>query len=618
MLQKINNAVTGWVAGIVLVIIALIFVFFGVENYIQGRTSGPEAARVGSARISEAQVKQLMQSVSQSQPSLPSASLRPMVIAHLVSEALLRQAATHLGLSVGVAQAQQVIMGLPALQKDGVYSPERLQLLLRGRQQTQADFVQSVQYQMLANEMRQLFLFASSVPTPVVNQVASLNDEQRTVRYAVAAQSAFMQHLTPPTDAQIRAYYQAHLADFQRPERVKLHYVLLAPSTLKAQTVSDEQIASYYKAHADLYRLPASYQVRMLVLPFKPSREAAKAKVDTMVKQLMARVPFASLMLGHGAEAKAKWVTANDLAPVVAVTLAHMKNQQISKPIATDEAWVLVERVDAKPASLKPLSEVKPAITAVLQRRLMSQRVASMGAKLADSAYSHPDSLKPVADAMGLPLGTTDWISRTPQPGASAQGLSGSPVVRDAAFSAEVLHSGNNSHVLQLEDGSLCVVHLAQHEKKMPKPLADVRTTVALLLRQQAADKAMLTYLASVEQKIRAQGMSTVPLAHGMAWSNDVVGRKAKTLPALLLRQAFSMRVRSDQKPAVALVSLDDTHQAIILLLHVQAGDAKLDDHARKALAQTVAVSHAESAFALYHAWLHAKADIRIQAAPQA
>ncbi len=58
MLQSFNKFIQGWMANVVVGLIAVCFVFWGVENYLLGNNDGQTLAKVGDFKIKESQFQQ--------------------------------------------------------------------------------------------------------------------------------------------------------------------------------------------------------------------------------------------------------------------------------------------------------------------------------------------------------------------------------------------------------------------------------------------------------------------------------------------------------------------------------------------------------------------------------
>ena len=86
--------------------------------------------------------------------------------------------------------------------------------------------------------------------------------------------------------------------------------------------------------------------------------------------------------------------------------------------------------------------------------------------RLAESAYENSGSPTPAAEALGLQVQTTDWLTRN----GPFSGVLDSPKVLAAAFSDDVLVEGHNSELIEVGPQQTVVVRVADHEPAGVKP----------------------------------------------------------------------------------------------------------------------------------------------------
>src|SRR5690606_34647602 len=87
--------------------------------------------------------------------------------------------------------------------------------------------------------------------------------------------------LAEPTDADLQAWYDGHIADFTRPESKRIGYAALLPEDIAAdQPVDDEVLKKIYEGRVSEYVQPERRLVERLVFPDQAAADAAKAKLD--------------------------------------------------------------------------------------------------------------------------------------------------------------------------------------------------------------------------------------------------------------------------------------------------------------------------------------------------
>lgn len=185
------------------------------------------------------------------------------------------------------------------------------------------------------------------------------------------------------------------------------------------------------------------------------------------------------------------------------------------------------------------------------------------GERLADLAFTNPDTLEPAAKALALKIQHSQLFTTE----GTASGVTSNPRVVAAAFSDDVLQQGNNSSPISLKDGSLLVLRVEKHEASSIPSLSRVETQVRdqLVKQTQQADAALLA--GKLERQLR-QGASGATLAqkNQLQWvvKNKVDADNAKDIPDAVLNRAFSLSLAKDDK--VATVALEDGSTAVVQL----------------------------------------------------
>ena len=163
MLQTLRDHVQGWIAGIIIGLVAIAFVFWGLQYYIERSTGG--AAGVATVNGEKITAKELdsafRQLLRQQQAAGKSASLsqkarqqlKQIALQGLITNSALLQAATDAGFSVGLDQVKQLVVAAPEFQVKGQFSQQRLQQLLYANSLTAQQFFSHLQATLVTNQI---------------------------------------------------------------------------------------------------------------------------------------------------------------------------------------------------------------------------------------------------------------------------------------------------------------------------------------------------------------------------------------------------------------------------------------------------------------------------------
>lgn len=263
MLQKIRERISGWIAGVVIALVAGAFMLFGVEYYFeQGPGSQNEVAKVNGVIITEAQVNnafsQLQQQTSAEMKGQPlteamTQELKSYALQSLVSQTALFTTLSRDHFNVSLMQAKLMIEETPQFQDKGKFSEAKLMEVLYQANLTPDAFFQRVQSQMVVNQVMEGVLATAFALPSEVNHWYALEHQQRAFGYFIIPMQSFMSKVAVTAD-EIKDNYTANQAVYETPAQVSVSYLLLSPTAIaKTVTVTSAEAKEYYESHLANY-----------------------------------------------------------------------------------------------------------------------------------------------------------------------------------------------------------------------------------------------------------------------------------------------------------------------------------------------------------------------------
>ncbi len=491
MLQKLNERIQGVVAWVVIILIAVTFTLFGIEYYMQSRHDSDAQVEVNGQPITKQAFELNYRRTRQMRdPSLMTAAsenqLKQQVLDQMIVNNVSVQSAHSNGFEVGINQADAAILSIPQFQQDGHFSSDRYQQALNGAFFTPESFQKEVRQGMLLNQQRFAFMgTAFSLPGDI-KQFVKLYMQTRDYDYLTIPALRFIQqgNITEP---EISSYYQQHQKEFLTPEKVSIDYIRLSMADIKANIkVSDQQIKRAYEDNQSNYYTPAQWQVAHILLAINSEMSAEEQqKIKQHAEQL-----YRSLEKDPGQFEKDVKTLSDDkisaskdgvLPWIVAGQSEFDKSLvnitqpgQISPPVLTQHGYEIFKLISYKPATVKPLLEVRNEIQDQLKADLAQVNYSQALEKLSDLSYQTPDSLTPVAEALKLTIQESTPFSRM----GGDSDLTKNKQVINAAFSHDVIALGNNSEPVQLDNESVIVLRVNKHITATEKTLAEVRLLI--------------------------------------------------------------------------------------------------------------------------------------------
>ena len=301
MLHVFRESVGRYVAIAILGLIALTFVFFGIDFTVSQSTF---AAKVNRQAIPIAEFDRTLRLEQQRIQSLildelsddMRREIRRAVIEEMIMRELIVQRARDAGYRISDARILESIQSDPSFQVGGQFSQDVYVSLLAGEQLTPAGFELSQREALAIREM-QGGLYDSSFITPAeFRRNIELYYERRQIAYALFAAADFLDQVEID-DAAVAEYHSVNGDLFMTEESVDLEYVALNLSSI-AETIeiSEADLLAYYEAEADRYAVSEERQVsHILIEPEGEDYAAAEAEVTAIMARLDAGEDFAEL-----------------------------------------------------------------------------------------------------------------------------------------------------------------------------------------------------------------------------------------------------------------------------------------------------------------------------------
>lgn len=510
--QRNNRAV-----GIVLGVIALgLMVGVGVSGY--DVASEPYLAKVAGHKITARDL-----AVEAEGQQIPEA-LQSMVLNQLIEKQLLLAEAKAHHLQISDEQLRKRIAEITAFQTDGKFDAQKYELMLQARNMTPLAFEAKVRDSLLTQSVMAALPASTFIGANQLAHMAALMGETRQVSRVVFKPEAQLAKVTV-SDAEIKAYYDAHPAEFNVPERVRVEYLLLSADELASQqTVSDQAAQAYFEQNKDKLQ-KEERRVSHILLPLGEKASAAdKTAVRAKAEQLLAELKkapgrFAELAKQHsqdpGSASKGGdlgFFARGVMAKPFEDTAFKLKKDELSGIVETQFGLHILKLADIKAANF---ATMKADIVALLQKQQAGQRFQKASEQFSELVYQQADSLKPTADALKLTIRQSGWISRDKAEEAALN----NDKLREALFGDDVLLKKHNSEAVELASGVLIAARVVEHQPKRLQPLESVKSGVLGKLKlerakqqAEAAGKAALAALqkgpAPTLQWMPAQGLS--------------------------------------------------------------------------------------------------------------
>ncbi len=613
MLQNIREKTSGWIAVVILGLVILTMAFFGIESYITGKVDTYAAMIEGPPRFLSfgGQVKEIsandfrtrLDRVRQSERAekgkdfdamaFESMQKKREVLDELIDEALLDLAAQKQGMVLSKAAVQKQILGMQEFQVGGKFDPKQYQLVLSSQQMSPRQFEQLISADLLQRMVPQELMDSGFSSDSELDSYLRTSRQTRDIRFIELAPVVPM--LPVPTDGEIKAWYDAHIAQYRSPEKVAVEYVELNATAMPVNTVADEaSLRERYEATKGKYgtveqRMASHILVKLGEKASAAEVAAALAKArDLTAKARLPGADFAALAKANSDDLGSK-DAGGDLGAVDKGVFGDdfdkaffaLQPGQVSEPVRLPDGWHVIQYRELVPGTAKSFEEVRTELEAEYLESERERVYNDVAGKLVDAVYAKPTELAPAAQDLKLPVLRTGLFSRD-----AGDGIAALPAVRLAAFNDSQKKDRQVSDPVEIEPNHTVVLHVIDVQPAASLPLAGIRDRVLADIEADRAAKA--SKKAADDLLARAEkGESLDAIATSL-------GKTVATLPGVprvapapqmapLIDKAFSLPRPTAGKQPVALAKVGGNRYLLVAVAAVKDGDPASVDAATRA-----------------------------------
>lgn len=365
-------------------VLLVAFVVWGVGDVVTKIGGGPTwIAKVGGQTIDlpvfqeefQRELNLAMRNLPPGQDVTPELRQRVAhsVLQGLIDEAAIRQEMRHLRIDVSDEAVRAATAAMPNFRDpSGHFSPQMFQAALANNGLTEARFAELMREDIGQRLILEALAAGAQAPRTETTPIYMAQFEKRsadTVEFPFAAQPA----PPPPTEAELRRWYENHPFDYTTPAMRRIKLIVLAPSELeKDMTVTNAELQAEYQQLKSQYVTPPKRSAQVLTIPdaTKAASLAAKWRAGADWKTMQ----DAARQAGGSAVALDEATNAEIPDAVLAKAVFATAADTVSAPVHGSLGWFVVKVVKITPGAAKPLDAVKGQLT----KRILDRRAADL------------------------------------------------------------------------------------------------------------------------------------------------------------------------------------------------------------------------------------------------
>ncbi len=595
MLQNIRERAQGWIAWTVIIFICATFALWGIHSYLNvtknSAAKNNAVAKVNNNNIEQGQLNTVYERMRQQEQMQLGADytnnpiietrLKKQALNQLIMSDILSQAAIKDGYRISDRQIDAAILKMPAFQIDGVFSKDRFQEILSSTLYTQEAFFADLYRALLISQVQSGFVESGFVLPSDIERAVRLVNQRRSLSYLIIPLTKFLQE-SPASEEAAMAFYRANQDKFAVPEQIKVAYLELSVPEISAKLQFDEPtLHQFYKDNLNAFTKPERWHVAHILVkvPQDASRaqvEAAQEKINDLLDKINTGQNFSGLaekysddVLSAQQGGTLAWMNRGTLDPQFEQAVSGLKIGEVSTPIRTKYGFHLIKLLSTQRAEIQPFNKVKRQVQAALAQQKAEQILATESDKLSSLTYANPNTLSVAAQALNLPVKTTEFFTHD----GAREGMASNPKFVAASFSSDVMRN-NNSDVIPISGQKLVVLRIQERIPATTKPFQEVKDKILLQLKMKEAQKRAIELGQTILKEIKAgKNREQIAADYHLNWvTRQDVGRFASTVNPLILSETFRLAKPTADKISARGITLPGGGFSVLVVTEVHDG----------------------------------------------
>jgi peptidyl-prolyl cis-trans isomerase D len=584
MLQNLGDVLKShaWLKYLLLGLLIAVFALWGAYGLVDVTVGTPSyGLKVNGEEIPATTLQQqwqerLSQMQQQFKGELPPElreRLQDQFINETVRETLMRQRASEGGFRVGDEAVAEAYEAEKAFQVEGKFSKEAAQAVLAQVGMSPVLYEQQLRETLQINQLQRSLALGDFVTEGEFKRSAALENEQREVRWVLlpAARYAAAARVD---EAAIKAWYDAHQADYLTPESVRLQYAELRLDTIAAAvTVTDADLKAWYDLNQSKYVEPEKRRARHILIPDDADAQKKLAQVQA---ELKAGADFSALARKYSVDTgSAKlggdlgFALRTAFVKEFADKLFALKVGEVSEPVKTQFGYHIIKLDAVQGGQAVSLADNRARIEADYRRDRAADLYGDRQERLQQKLETGAGDFASLVQEFGLVTGEIPDYSR-----GNGGALGSSPDIASLVFSDRVIKDQRIGGPIALGDDRMLIVKALDHRQPKARPIAEVHATIEAAIRKEEGSKAANAAAADAVKRLKAgEALDVVAKSLGVAATPvALLGRGDPQPPAQVRDAAFSAPVPTAGKASYQSLAMEEGGAAVVAVLSVKPG----------------------------------------------
>ena len=496
MLEAIRQRFTGWIAILVISLIAVTLVIsFGnmdqtpIEDDVVITVNDTEITLFEYREEYSNKLAELQQVFGDEVPEILDQTIKESATEDLILRALLLDYMSKNGYRVSPEYVVELITKNPGLQVGGIFDRQNYEAILASQGVSVEQFESDLRLQLQTNQLRRGFIDSSFITPNEFRQFIELQMQKRNGQLLTINSEKFTDQVVVTSD-QVQLYFDNNQDLFQTDEEVDVEYLSLSPNDIAATVeYTEDDLRAYYTDNLARFVTNEERKSRHILIAIdEDTNEEDALETILNVQERLASESFEAVAKEFSDDPGSAdlggdlgWAEPGLFVPEFDKVLFALEVNELSEPVKTEFGYHLIRLDELKEGKQQAYQDIQVELGNEYSKFLAEDKLFGLADQLADLSLQAFNELNSVADALGLSLSRIDGVSRN-----GAALFNQEPEIISILFSQNSLETAENTPLFEIDD-SIFVARVIGHRLPTTRDFSDVETGIKDYLVSQEA-----------------------------------------------------------------------------------------------------------------------------------
>ena len=496
MLEAIRQRFTGWIAILVISLIAVTLVIsFGnmdqtpIEDDVVITVNGTEITLFEYREEYSNKLAELQQVFGDEVPEILDQTIKESATEDLILRALLLDYMSKNGYRVSPEYVVELITNNPGLQVGGIFDRQNYEAILASQGVSVEQFESDLRLQLQINQLRRGFIDSSFITPNEFRQFIELQMQKRNGQLLTIDSNNFTDEVMVTGD-QVELYFNNNQDLFQTDEEVDVEYLSLSLNDVAATIeYTEDDLRAYYEDNLARFITNEQRKSRHILIAIdEDTNEEDALETILNIQERLISESFEEIAKELSDDPGSAdfggdldWAEPGLFVPEFDKVLFTLEVNELSEPVKTEFGYHLIRLDELKKGEQQAYQDIQLELDSEYSKLLAEDKLFGLADQLADLSLQAFNELNSVADALGLSLSRIDGVSRN-----GATLFNQDPEIISILFSQNSLETAENTPLFELDD-SIFVARVIGHRLPATRDFSDVEPGIKDYLVSQEA-----------------------------------------------------------------------------------------------------------------------------------